>query len=132
MEALAARGLKVQIGEKDVGYELRCVPPSAFDRDYTRDLGVGAVEALLAGRSSVLITRQAGAIVPIPFEELMDPATGRTRVRLVDVSTDSFAGARALQVRVEREDLEDEGRLAALARAAKLSPEEARRRYAPL
>ncbi len=129
-DALATRGVKVQIGDKDVGYELRCGQPLAFDRDYTRDLGVGAVRTLLAGGSSVLITRQQGRIVPIPFSELMDAATGRTRVRMVDTATDAFAGARALQVRVEREDLEDATRLASLARAAKLSPDETRKRYA--
>ncbi len=100
--SLASRGVKLTIGDKDVGYELRCVPPTAFDRDYTRDLGVGAVRTLLAGRSNALITRQASRIVPIPFAELMDEKTGRTRVREVDVSTDAFASARALQTRVER------------------------------
>jgi len=40
--------------------------------------------------------------------------------------------ARALQERVEREDLEDPKRLEAIANAAKLSPDEAKRRYAPL
>jgi len=60
----------------------------------------------------------------------MDPATGRTKVRMVDTTTDSFASARALQVRIERADLEDNVRLAALAKAAMLSPEDARKRYA--
>jgi 6-phosphofructokinase 1 len=70
--------------------------------------------------------------VPIPFAELMDAKTGRTRVREVDVRTDSFASARALQTRVERADLDDPVRLAEIAKAARLSPEEARRRYAPI
>jgi len=128
--ALAARGVKVQIGDKDVGYELRCGQPIAFDRDYTRDLGVGAVRTLLSGGTSVLITRQQSRIVPVPFDTLMDPATGRTKVRMVDTSTDAFLCARALQVRVERADLEDGARLAALAKAAMLSPEDTRKRYA--
>src|SRR3990172_7585302 len=38
-EALGKRGVKLTIGEKDVGYEVRCGYPTAFDRDYTRDLG---------------------------------------------------------------------------------------------
>jgi 6-phosphofructokinase 1 len=132
-ESLGGRGVKVALGDKDVGYELRCGRPTAFDRDYTRDLGVGAVEALLAGRSSVLVTRQeSGRIVPIPFDELMDPKTGKTKVRYVDVSTDSFKSARALQTRVEQADLDDPKRLAALARAANLSEAEVRTRYAPI
>ena len=129
-DALASRGVAVTIGEKDVGYELRCGYPSAFDRDYTRDLGVGAVNTLLAGQSSVLITRQEGRIVPIPFAEIIDPKTKKSRVRGVDIDSDSYRNALALQDRITAEDLADPETLAALAAAANLSPEEAKRRYA--
>ena len=131
-ESLASRGVKITIGEKDVGYELRCGYPVAFDRDYTRDLGVGAVEALERGVSSALITRQEGRIVPVPFEDIVDPATGRSRVRQVDIGSDSYRNALALQERVFAGDLADEKSLAAIASAANLSPAEARKRYAPL
>ena len=130
--ALAARGVKVAILDKDVGYELRCAPPTAFDRDYTRDLGVGAVRALAGGASSVLVTRQAGRIVPVPFAEIIDPRTKKARVRGVDVESDSYRSAVALQERVGPDDLADAGRLAALAAAAMLSPAEAKERYGPL
>ncbi len=131
-DVLAARGVKVAIGEKDVGYELRCGYPSAFDRQYTRDLGFGAVRALLAGESDVMVTRRENKIELIPFAKLMDPKTGRTRVRLVDTDCDSYRAARALQWRVEKEDLADERKLALIARAANLSLAEARVRYAPI
>jgi 6-phosphofructokinase 1 len=130
-DSLAARGVKVTIGEKDVGYELRCGYPTAFDRDYTRDLGFGAVETLLAGKGGVLITRQEGRIVPIPFAEIIDPKTNKSRVRGVDVQSDSYRSALALQERITAEDLANPATLAALARAAKLSPEETRARYSP-
>jgi 6-phosphofructokinase 1 len=128
-EALASRGVKVKIGEKDVGYEVRTGYPSAFDRDYTRDLGVGAVTTLLGGTASVLITRQEGRIVPIPFSDLIDPATGKSKVRGVDVTSDSYRNALVLQDRITAEDLEDPASLAAIAQAANLSPEEAKERY---
>ena len=131
-DSLAQRGVKVTIGEKDVGYELRCGYPTAFDRDYTRDLGVGAVKALEAGASSVLITRQEARIRPVPFAEIVDPKTGRARVRGVDVESDSYRNALALQERVFQADLDDPVRLAAIAAAAKLAPEAAKQRYAPL
>jgi 6-phosphofructokinase len=130
--SLAKRGVTVAIGEKDVGYELRCGYPIAFDRDYTRDLGVGAVTSLLAGHSSALITRQSGRIVPVPFAEIVDPATGRAKVRQVDTADDSYRNALALQERVTSQDLDDPEQLAAIAKAANLSPEEAKTRYAPL
>jgi len=96
------------------------------------DLGVGAVRALLGGVTGALITRQESRIVPIPFDDLMDPATGRTRVRMVDVESDSFRAALSLQQRVTRADLADRKRLEAIAGAARLSVDEARVRYAPL
>ena len=131
-ESLAERGVTVAIGEKDVGYEVRCGQPCAFDREYTRALGVGAVRTLLSGQDQCLITRQEARIVPIPFSELIDAKTGRTQVRMVDTSTDGFALARALQVRVEQSDIEDVKSLESIAAAAGLSPEEARKRYAPV
>ena len=132
MDSLKSRGVSVTIGEKDVGYELRCGSPTAFDRDYTRDLGAGAVSVLLEGGSSVLVTRQQGRIVPVPLAEIVDPGTGRARVRGVDITSDSYRNALALQERITAADLKDERSLAAIAAAAKLDPEEARNRYAPL
>jgi len=129
---LAGRGVKVAIGEKEVGYELRCGYPTAFDRDYTLDLGVGAVEALLGGASGVLITRRADRIEPVPFAEILDPATGRSKTRAVDLESVSYRTALALQERIDRQDLEDPARLEAIARAAHLTPEQTRERYAPL
>jgi len=131
-ESLASRGVTVVIGEKDVGYEVRCGYPTAFDRAYTRDLGVGAVFCLLEGHSSVLITRQSGVIVPIPFAEIVDPKTGRARIRHVDTSSDSYRNALALQERITAEDLADDAMLARIAKASNLGPDEARRRYSPL
>jgi 6-phosphofructokinase 1 len=131
-ESLANRGVNVAIGVKDVGYEVRCGYPTAFDRDYTRDLGVGAVRSLAEGHSSVLITRQSGKIVPVPFADIVDPATGRARVRQVDTTTDAYLNALALQERITTGDLEDEATLARIAAAANLTPEEAKQRYWPL
>ena len=128
-DSLKDRGISVAIGTKDVGYELRCADPCAFDREYTRDLGYGAVEALQTGRSAVLITRQKGSIVPIDFEDLIDPDTGKTRVRMVDTDTDSYRHARALQTRITAEDLGDSQRLAKIAAAGGMKPDEMRARF---
>jgi 6-phosphofructokinase 1 len=128
--SLSELGIKMTIVEKDVGYELRCAEPTAFDLDYTRDLGAGAVRTLLGGTSGVLITRQDAQIVPSPFDELMDPKTHKTRVRLVDIETESHGSARSLQVRIEPNDFADPERLGRIAEAAKLTPEQARERWA--
>jgi len=52
-------------------------------------------------------------------------------VRGVDVESDSYRNALALQERIRSEDLADPATLAGLARAAKLSPEETKARYTP-
>jgi 6-phosphofructokinase len=127
--ALQERDVKTTIIEKDVGYELRCSDPCAFDQDYTRDLGAGAVRSLLKGESQVLITRQAEKIVPIPFADLVDAKTGRTSVRPVDVSSDAFETARALQVRLDAADFDDASLVEALATAGNLTPEQVRERF---
>jgi 6-phosphofructokinase len=106
-KGLSEHGLTATIVVKDVGYELRCVAPNAFDQDYTRDLGAGAVATLLAGTSDVMITRQSQQIVAVPFADILDPKTGKTRVRMLDTETESFAMAQSLQTRLRPEDLED-------------------------
>jgi len=131
-DSLGRRGIKIASGEKDVGYELRCHKPTAFDRDYTRDLGAFAVFALQAGTQSVLITRQAENLVPVPFTAIQDAKTGKTSVRDVDTESGWFRAARALQTRIEQSDLDDPKRLEAIAKAAGLSPAEAKKRYAPI
>ncbi len=130
--SLQELGISMTIGHKDVGYELRCAAPNAADLDYTRDLGAGAVRVLLSGRSGVLVTRQAGAIVPIPFDELMDGASGRTAVRMVDTSTESHESAWALQIRLELADLEDPERRSGLERVTGLDPKALGDRYASI
>ncbi|MCG8588742.1 MAG: 6-phosphofructokinase [Proteobacteria bacterium] len=127
--SLADIGVDMKFVDKDIGYELRCAAPNAFDLDYTRDLGAGAVRVLLSGESGVLITRQQGAIVPIPFSELMDAKTGRTRVRTVDTGTASHANARALQVRIDAGDLDDIELLREMASHTNLPPDALRARY---
>ena len=49
-ERLTALGIEATVLTKDIGYELRCAKPVAFDVDYTRTLGYGAVRYLLARR----------------------------------------------------------------------------------
>jgi 6-phosphofructokinase len=128
-DLLAKRGISLAIVAKDVGYELRCADPVAFDLEYTRDLGYGAVRFVLEQGSGAMVTRQDGRIVPIPFRELMDPQTGRTRVRLVDTSSESYAVAREFMIRLSERDLEDPAQLAALRSVSGLSQEELRQRF---
>jgi 6-phosphofructokinase 1 len=132
----ADRGDRLSIVDVSLGYSLRCSPPIPFDIDYTRTLGYGAVRFLLAEpkeeslRHGGLICLQDGHLRVVPFDELRDPATGRTRVRSVDCDSEHYAVARQYMIRLERRDLEDPEMLAKLAAAAKMSPEEFGDEYA--
>ncbi len=126
---LAEFGIKLTIVDQELGYELRSVEPVAYDIDYTRNLGYGAVDFLESGGSNAMITIQGDRIVPMTFEELLDPATNRVRVRKVDVTSLSFKIAREYMIRLNRADFEDADKLAALASAAKVSPEKFRAEF---
>jgi 6-phosphofructokinase 1 len=121
--------IKTTIAAKNIGYELRCADPIPFDMEYTRDLGYSAAGYLLAGGSSAMISLQGGQFVPIPFETMIDPVTGRTRVRAVDVNSTRYAIARRYMIRLRREDFDDRHDLAKLAAIAKCSPDEFLQRY---
>jgi 6-phosphofructokinase 1 len=129
-ERLGKRGIALKIVDKNIGYELRCADPIPFDAEYTRDLGYGAARSVLDDGPNAMITRQNGRIVPIPFEELLDPRTGRTRVRLVDVTSESYAVAREYMIRLEPADLEDPDTASDLANAGATTLADLRSRFA--
>jgi ATP-dependent phosphofructokinase / diphosphate-dependent phosphofructokinase len=79
-------GLKIKMVKYVLGYELRCAPPCVYDIEYTRNLGGAAVDFLLGGGSDSVITLQKGQIVPIPYTQIIDPVTGKTEVRMVNLN----------------------------------------------
>jgi 6-phosphofructokinase 1 len=130
--SLKARGVDVSIVAKDLGYELRCSPPGAHDIQYCRSLGYWAVRFLLEGGSNAMVTIQAGRLVPIPFGLMLDPKTGKVRVRYVDVESEMYQTLWAYMIRLKPEDLEQPESLAMLAKAGNLSETELLARFGPL
>jgi 6-phosphofructokinase 1 len=130
-----ARGQKVTIEGKSIGYELRCAPPIPFDIEYTRDLGYGAVDYLRdvfekgSDEPGAMITVQEGHLEPLPFGAFADPETGRVRTRHVDTSSMSYRTACEYMIRLEREDLEDPEKLGPIAQAAGMSPQDFSERF---
>ncbi len=125
---LSSLGLKTTIIAKDIGYELRCNPPISYDREYTRYLGYSAVKFLVGGGTGAMIMLEDGLCHPIKFADLIDPATGKTRIRIVDTNADGYHMARRYMIRLEKEDLEGES-LKKLAATTKLSPAEFKKRF---
>jgi ATP-dependent phosphofructokinase / diphosphate-dependent phosphofructokinase len=122
-------GLKATIVSKDIGYELRCTDPIPFDMEYTRDLGYCAAKYLIEGGSGAMVTVQEGKFKPIRFEDMLDPETGRTRVRLVDTHTEYYKIARRYMLRLRRDDFADPREIARYAAVTRLSPEEFRQKF---
>jgi 6-phosphofructokinase len=122
-------GLSTTIVEKNIGYELRCADPVPHDMEYTRDLGYCAAKYLLEGGNAVLVSMQSGQFLPIPFQDLLDPATGRARTRMVDIHSTRYAIARRYMIRLRRDDFEDEHELARFAATAGMSLEEFREQF---
>ncbi len=128
-ERMAQLKVKTTIVSKDVGYELRCADPIPFDMDYTRDLGYCAAQYLYDGGTRSLICTIEGSFSPIPFVQLMDPTTGKSRIRLVNIMSDRYRIGRRYMLRLRREDLTDPVELTRLAKTAGLGAEEFRAQF---
>jgi 6-phosphofructokinase len=119
-----SRGATAAVIHKNIGYELRSAAPVAFDCDYVRTLGYGAVEFLLNPSAAVakldgaLVCLVDGRLEYLDFPGLLDPKTGKTRVRSVDIYSPSYRVAREYMIRLEKEDFRDDEKLRQLAQAA--------------
>jgi 6-phosphofructokinase 1 len=122
-------GIKTTIVAKNIGYELRCADPIPLDMEYTRDLGYCAAKYLLAGGNAVMISMQGGQFVPVPFPQMLDPATGRARIRMVDIHSTRYAIARRYMIRLRRDDFDDPHELAKFAATLGLSLDEFRSEF---
>ncbi|MBA3377038.1 MAG: 6-phosphofructokinase, partial [Actinobacteria bacterium] len=104
---LATMRISATIVSKNIGYEVRCADPIPFDMEYTRDLGYCAARHVIEGGTEALVSIQRGRFVPVPFAQIMDPVTGRMRVRMVDITSDRYKIARSYMLRLKSEDFED-------------------------
>ncbi len=128
-QRLKELGLKSTIVAKNIGYELRCADPIPYDLEYTRDLGYCAAKYLLSGGNAVMVSMQGGHFVPVPFRQMIDPDTGKTKVRMVDVRSTRYAIARRYMIRLRRDDFDDPHELAKFAATCGLSLAEFRKRF---
>jgi 6-phosphofructokinase 1 len=126
---LKALGIKTTIAAKNIGYELRCADPIPFDMEYSRDLGYCAAKYLVSGGNAAMVSMQGGHFIPVPFSTMIDGETGRTRIRLVDISSTRYAIARRYMIRLRRDDFEDPAELAKLAATSKLTEEAFRQQF---
>jgi 6-phosphofructokinase len=126
---LGEMGLKTTIVAKNIGYELRCADPIPFDMEYTRDLGFCAARFLLQGGNAAMVSIQDGRFVPLSFEKILDPQSGKAKIRMVDISSEYYYIARRYMLRLIASDFEDHHELAKYAATCGLSLKEFQERF---
>ncbi|HYO53775.1 diphosphate--fructose-6-phosphate 1-phosphotransferase [Archangium sp.] len=128
-ERLARLGIKATLISKSIGYEVRCADPIPLDMEYTRDLGHCAARYIIEGGTEAVVSMINGRFLPLSFQDMKDPATGRPRVRMVDIDSDRYRIARVFMLRLKREDLDRPEELARYAAVTHLTPEAFREQF---
>jgi 6-phosphofructokinase 1 len=83
---LTALGIDVKTRPVELGYELRCVPPKAFDLMYCNLLGIGVKILYDQNETGCMVSADVnGNIRPIHLKDMEDPATGKIEPRLVNI-----------------------------------------------
>ena len=81
-------GFSMKSRPNDLGYELRCVRPAAFDLAYCTQLGFGVGTLFDQGKTGCMVTPDAkGNVVPLYLKDVQDPKTGKVTPRLLDVNS---------------------------------------------
>ena len=75
----------------------------------------------MEGGSDAMVTIQAERLVPIPFAEMIDPQSGKIRVRFVNVQSQAYQTLYEYMIRLKPEDFSDPKMVRRLARAGQLS-----------
>jgi 6-phosphofructokinase 1 len=78
-------GLKVKSRPVELGYELRCIPPTSYDQLYCGLLGYGVKQLFDEGRTGCMVTADhTGIVSPLYLEDVEDK-NGKIQPRLVNM-----------------------------------------------
>ena len=101
VEAEYARrqGRRRRVTGLQLGYEARCALPHAFDVILGSQLGVGAYRALVENHCDGVLVSVSGQLNLnyVPFDNLIEPATLMTYIRLIQPGSDFQRLARFLE-----------------------------------
>ena len=85
-------GLKVKSRPVELGYEIRCQTPIAYDLTYCSELGIGVHKLFAEGKTGCMVyVDSEGNVSPLYLKDLQDPTTGKIPPRLVDIKSDKFS-----------------------------------------
>ena len=126
---LAEFNIRTTIVAKNLGYEMRCADPIPFDMEYSRELGYCAAKYIIEGGNRAMVSIQMGKFVPMFFDDMIDPDTGRPRIRMVDTSSEAYQIARQYMIRLTKSDFDDPHQLAKYAATAGITLEEFEKQF---
>jgi hypothetical protein len=77
----------------EIGYDIRCQAPIAYDLMYCSQLGFGVYDLFSKGETGCMVyVDQIGSIHPLYLKDIQDPDTGKIMPRLVDIDGDMAKG----------------------------------------
>jgi ATP-dependent phosphofructokinase / diphosphate-dependent phosphofructokinase len=86
-QRLKELGLKVKSRPNEMGYELRCCRPIAYDLAYATQLGLGVYKLFSEGKSGCMVTvDHQSNIIPLYLKDVSD-SKGKVLPRLVNIDS---------------------------------------------
>ena len=80
-------GLKVKSRPVEIGYDVRCQDPVAYDVTYCTELAMGVYQLYSEGKTGCMVYVDSyGNVSPLYLADLQDPATGKIPPRVVDIN----------------------------------------------
>ena len=84
-------GLKVKSRPVEIGYDVRCQDPIAYDVTYCTELAMGAYQLFSEGKTGCMVYVDSyGNVSPLYLADLQDPTTGKIPPRLVNIESDKI------------------------------------------
>ena len=84
---IAKIGLKVKSRPVEIGYDVRCQDPVAYDLTYCTELAMGVYQLFSEGKTGCMVNVDAyGNVSPLYHSDLQDPETGKIPPRIVDIN----------------------------------------------
>ena len=81
-------GLKIKSRPVEIGYEVRCQDPVAYDLTYCTELAMGVYQLYSEGKTGCMVyVDTCGNVSPLYLKDLQDPETGKIPPRRVDINS---------------------------------------------
>ena len=81
-------GLKVKSRPVEIGYDVRCQDPVAYDVTYCTELAMGVYQLFSEGKTGCMVyVASFGNVSPLYLADLQDPTTGKIPPRVVDINS---------------------------------------------